>query len=153
MESFDEIDVKATLANAQPPQITILYVEDNAANLALVEAILARRGHIRLISATNALSGIALARAELPMLILMDMKLPDICGSEALQMLQEDTSTAHIPVIALSSGAYIRQIENGLKAGFYRYLTKPFKIDEFNDAVDAGLQLAWAGTERLRHSG
>lgn len=123
------------------PQLcaTVLYVEDNAANLELVAALLARRGNLRLLSATDGLTGVELARVHLPALILMDVKLAGISGSDALRMLLEDPVTANIPVIALSSNAYARQIAIGLEAGFFRYLTKPFKIDEFMEAVEAAL--------------
>jgi CheY-like chemotaxis protein len=119
---------------------TILYVEDNSANLELVSALLARRGNLTLISATTGPKGVELARLHQPALILMDIKLPCISGSDALRILRDDPATAHIPVIALSSNALLRSIEQGLEAGFYRYLTKPFKIDEFMDAVEDALR-------------
>lgn len=126
------------------PQVcsTVLYVEDNAANLMLVEILLARRGNIKLLSATDGLKGVELARSHQPAMILMDIKLPGISGNEALKILLDDPATADIPVIALSSCAYASQIEIGLEAGFFRYLTKPFKIDEFTEAVEAALHKA-----------
>jgi CheY-like chemotaxis protein len=118
-------------------QHTLLYVEDNPANLKLVEQIIARHPDLRLLSATNGDSGIEIARTLLPDVILMDINLPGISGVEALQILRADPATAHIPVIAVSANAMPRDIERGMGAGFFRYLTKPIKVNEFMDAVDA----------------
>ena len=118
---------------------TLLCVEDNPANLKLVERLLARRSDIRLISARDGQRGVDLARALLPEVILMDINLPGISGVTALRMLQECESTAHIPVVALSANAMPRDIEKGLAAGFFRYLTKPIKVGEFMDTLDLAL--------------
>ena len=104
---------------------TLLYVEDNPANLKLVEQLIARRPDLRLLSAQDGNLGIELARASQPDVILMDINLPGISGIEALKILREDPATAHIPVVALSANAMPRDIEKGLEAGFFRYLTKP----------------------------
>jgi len=117
-------------------QRTLLYVEDNPANLKLIEAIIERQPGIRLLTAPNGMYGIEMARQFLPDLILMDIDLPDISGIKALQKLTQDPATAHIPVIALSANAMPRDIEKGLEAGFLRYLTKPIKIDEFLKILD-----------------
>jgi CheY-like chemotaxis protein len=103
----------------------MLYVEDNPANLALVEQLIARRGDLKLLTAIDAPLGIELARAYLPDVILMDINLPGISGYGALKLLRDDPATAHIPVLALSANAMPRDIEKGLEAGFFRYLTKP----------------------------
>ena len=121
------------------PQRTVPYVEDNAANLQLVEQIIARRPGMRLLSARNATLGIELAQAAKPDLILMDINLPGLSGFGALAMLQNDRATAHIPVLALSANAMPRDVEKGLAAGFFRYLTKPIKVDEFMEALDLAL--------------
>jgi CheY-like chemotaxis protein len=132
------------IAEAQDPRgaplRTLLYVEDNPANLKLIEQLIARRPDIRLLSARDGHTGIQLARANLPALILMDINLPGISGIEALKILREDPATAHIPVIALSANAMPRDIEKGLQAGFFRYLTKPIKIVEFMDTLEAALK-------------
>jgi PAS domain S-box-containing protein len=120
----------------------LLYVEDNPANLKLVEHLIARRPDIRLLTAVNGHLGIELARNLQPKVILMDINLPDISGFEALAILRGDVSTAHIPVIALSANAMPRDIEKGLNAGFLRYLTKPIKVNEFLDALDVAMDLA-----------
>ncbi len=124
------------------PQRTVLYVEDNAANLQLVEQIIARRPGMRLLSARNATLGIELAQAAKPDLILMDINLPGISGIEAMQMLRADPQTAHIPVVALSANAIARDIERGLEAGFFRYLTKPIRVNEFLETLDVALEFA-----------
>ena len=109
----------------------LLYVEDNPANLKLVEQLIARRPDLRLLSAQNGLDGINLARTSLPDVILMDINLPGISGLEAMKLLRLDPLTAHIPIVALSANAMPRDIEKGLEAGFFRYLTKPIKVDQF----------------------
>jgi len=76
--------------------------------------------------------------------ILMDINLPGISGITAMKMLADSTATAHIPVIALSANAMPRDIEKGLEAGFYRYLTKPIKVIEFMDTLDEALAFARA---------
>jgi len=136
----------AAIAPAQvqqgAPLRTLLYVEDNPANLKLVEQLIARRPDMRLLSALNGNLGIELARANRPDVILMDINLPGISGIEALQILRADPATAHIPVVALSANAMPRDIEKGLRAGFFRYLTKPIKVDQFMDTLNVALEFA-----------
>jgi len=127
---------------------TVLYVEDNPANLMLVEDLIARRPDIRFLSATDGNRGIEMARASLPDMILMDINLPGISGIQALKILREDTATAHIPVVALSANAISHDIRKGLDAGFFRYLTKPLKVNEFMDTLDATLKFAKAEPAR-----
>jgi len=124
---------------------TLLYVEDNPANLMLVEQIIEGRPHMRMLSAHDGNLGIALARAHLPNVILMDINLPGISGYQALKILHEDPVTAHIPVLAISANAMPRDIEKGLKAGFFRYLTKPIKVNEFMKALDDALKFSEMG--------
>ena len=121
---------------------TLLYIEDNPANLKLVEQIIARHPDIRLLTAISGNSGIEIARTEQPTVILMDINLPGISGIQALKILREDHSTSHIPVLALSANAMPRDIKNGLDAGFFRYLTKPIKLNEFMDALNVALEFA-----------
>jgi CheY-like chemotaxis protein len=121
---------------------TLLYVEDNPANLMLVEDLIARRPDIRLLSAMDGNQGVELARAALPDVILMDINLPGISGIRALKILADDPATAHIPVIALSANAMPRDIEKGMEAGFFRYLTKPIKVNEFMDTLDVALKFS-----------
>jgi CheY-like chemotaxis protein len=121
---------------------TLLYVEDNQANLMLVEQIIEGHPGIRMLSAHNGNLGIALARAHIPDVILMDINLPGISGFQALKILREDPLTAHIPVLAISANAMPRDIEKGLEAGFFQYLTKPIKVNEFLEALDLALKLS-----------
>jgi PAS domain S-box-containing protein len=128
----------------QESQRTLLYVEDNPANLALVEQLIARRSDLKLLTAIDAHLGIDLARTYQPDVILMDINLPGISGYGALHILHDDPLTSHIPVMALSANAVPRDIEKGLEAGFFRYLTKPIKVVEFMDALDVALHHAAA---------
>jgi signal transduction histidine kinase/ActR/RegA family two-component response regulator len=121
---------------------TVLCVEDNPANLRLVAKLLARRPDIRLLSAKDGRRGVELAHAEMPDVILMDINLPGISGLVALELLAGDPATAHIPVIALSANAMPRDIEKGLEAGFFRYLTKPIEVGEFMHTLDLALEFA-----------
>jgi PAS domain S-box-containing protein len=121
---------------------TLLYVEDNPANLMLVEDLIARRPDIRLLTARDGNRGIEIARASRPDVILMDINLPGISGLKALRILAEDPTTAHIPVLALSANAIPRDIQKGLEAGFFRYLTKPIKVNEFMATLDVALEFA-----------
>jgi len=124
---------------------TLLYVEDNPANMKLVEKLLALRADIRLIGAVNGTLGVELARATLPEVILMDINLPGISGIDAMKILREDPATKHIPIVALSANAMPRDIVRGLEAGFYRYLTKPIRVDEFMETVNEALAFAETG--------
>jgi PAS domain S-box-containing protein len=120
----------------------LLYVEDNPANLKLVEQIIARHPDFCLLTAVNGNLGVQLARDNQPEVILMDINLPGMSGFEALQILRSDPVTAHIPVIAVSANAMPLDIARGLKAGFFRYITKPIKVSELVEAIDTALDLA-----------
>jgi CheY-like chemotaxis protein len=119
------------------PLRTVRYVEDNPANLLLVEQLVARRPELRLLCATTANLGMTFARANQPGVILMDINLPGISGIEAMKTLRADSSTRPIPIIAISANAMPRDVENAIKAGFFHYLTKPIKVNEFMDTSDA----------------
>ena len=121
---------------------TVLYVEDNPANLQLVERIVGRRKDLRLLTAVDGSRGVEVARASLPDVILMDINLPGISGIDALKILRDGETTAHIPVVAISANAMARDVQKGLEAGFFRYLTKPIKVREFMDTLDMALARA-----------
>ena len=144
----DEPATERTPINAQVS--TLLYVEDNPANLMLVEDLIARRPEIRLLTARDGLTGIELARAARPDVILMDINLPGISGIHVLKILLDDPATAHIPVVALSANAMPHDIAKGLEAGFFRYLTKPIKINEFMQTLDEALKHAKTGSTDLK---
>ena len=136
-----EVSVRPQLPDGAPRR-TLLYVEDNPANMKLVEQLIARRPDIQLLTAVNGTLGIKIARATQPQVILMDINLPGISGIEALKILREDPATAHIPVVALSANAMPRDIAMGLELGFFRYLTKPIKVKEFMDTLNEALEFA-----------
>ena len=101
-----------------------------------------------MISAPDAHLGVQLARAHLPNLILMDIHLPGMSGSEAQKILKNDVITAGIPVIALTANAMPDEIAKGLSAGFFRYITKPIDMAELTEAIDSALQ-GKAGTSSM----
>ena len=120
---------------------TLLYIEDNPANLKLVQEILRPRTDLRLISAPDGQEGVELARRQLPHVILVDINLPGFDGYEIRRILRADPRTACIPVIAVSASAVPGDARRGLDAGFYRYITKPIDIDAFTAAIDAALAM------------
>jgi PAS domain S-box-containing protein len=133
--------VRSPLA-AGAPRRTLLYIEDNPANMELVEQLIARCPNLRLLTAVDAILGIEIARLAQPQVILMDLNLPGISGTKALKILQDDPATAHIPIVALSANAMARDIARGLEAGFFSYLTKPIKVAEFMGMLNAALAFA-----------
>ncbi len=140
-------DTNLTLLTTLPVQGTghcysLLYIEDNPANMMLVEDLIARRPDIRFLSARDAVRGIDIACDSLPDVILMDINLPGISGIDALKILKKNPITAHIPIVALSANAIPRDIETGLEAGFFRYLTKPIRVNEFMETLDVALEFA-----------
>jgi CheY-like chemotaxis protein/anti-sigma regulatory factor (Ser/Thr protein kinase) len=138
----------SAVAASEVPHL-LLYVEDNPANLRLVQEIVRFRPDLRLLAASDGYVGLSLARAHLPDIVLMDLNLPGLDGFELLRELRRDPRTAAIPAIALTANAMEREIERGLAAGFFRYLTKPLDIERFSEAIDATLaQLAEHERER-----
>ncbi len=119
---------------------TLLYVEDNPANLRLVEELIARRPDLRLLSAADGILGTELAREFMPDVILMDINLPGISGIEAMKILHANPATVHIPIVAISANAMPSDVKRGLEAGFFRYLTKPIVVNEFMDALGVALE-------------
>ncbi len=132
--------------NTPPPKIEpslvppiscdVLYIEDDLVNFTLVERILEFRPTLKLLHASRGETGVELAQIHHPKLILLDLNLPDMHGSEVIQRLQSDPSTAQVPVVVLSADATPSQIERLLAAGARNYLTKPFDIDPFLAVVD-----------------
>ncbi|MCK5167369.1 MAG: response regulator, partial [Rhodospirillaceae bacterium] len=108
----------------------VLYVEDNPANMKLMEKVLERVPNIDMISASTGEIGIEKAMDELPDVILMDINLPGISGTDAMVELKKLDETKNIPVIAVTAAAMKHEVEEGRQAGFYTYLTKPIKIIE-----------------------
>ncbi len=122
---------------AEPTNAMILYIEDNLANLRVVERMVQLRPNVQLMSAMQGSLGLELAQQHLPHLILLDINLPDIRGDEVLERLRADEHTAAIPVVMLSADASSGQIRKLLAAGAAGYLTKPIELDEFLNMLDS----------------
>jgi CheY-like chemotaxis protein len=137
----------ATQAIAEDPDTDIhahdkkiLYIEDNPANVTLMEELIRRFKTLRLVTAHTAEIGLALAHQDRPDLIIMDINLPGIDGFEALAQLQGNPLTASIPVMALTANAMPSAIERGIAAGFYSYHTKPIQIDALSRSISQALE-------------
>lgn len=126
----------SSLQEGRGARCTVLYIEDNPSNIAFMEALVAEFERVELICAPTAEIGIELARDRLPGVVLMDINLPGMSGFDALRRLREWEETAHIPVIALSAAAMDRDKRRAEQAGFYRYLTKPVRVNELADVLE-----------------
>ncbi len=124
---------------------TVLYVEDNSANLRLVETVLRSRGDIHLLTAHTGNLGLDLAFSYLPDLILLDINLPGMNGLEILGKLKKADATREIPVIAVTANAMTRDVEAGLAAGFVEYLVKPLDIKRFHAVTEPFLPITVKG--------
>jgi hypothetical protein len=127
------------LPSASSPGRRLLVISSDEANLQLMTLLLARRDDWKPLAASNGKDGLTLANAAKPEVVVLDTGLSDICASALLKNLRENPFTSHIPVIAVSSDARQTQIEAGLQAGFYRYLTKPYKLTDLLGAIDTSL--------------
>ena len=127
---------RAAIGTSSSNNCDVLYVEDDIVNFTLVERILEYRPGLRLAHAPSGRTGLQLAETHQPKMILLDLNLPDMPGSEVLRRLQQDPATAAIPVVILSANATPSQIERLLSAGAKNYLTKPFDIDPFLAVID-----------------
>jgi CheY-like chemotaxis protein len=119
----------------------VLCIEDNAANSRLIERILAQRSNVKLSFAKQGGEGLAHAQKHSPKLVLLDLNLPDMHGSEVLRRLREDKRTAGLPVVVISADATGTQIEKLLSGGARNYLTKPIDVSRFLHTVDEILGL------------
>jgi CheY-like chemotaxis protein len=120
-------------------QVPVLCVDDHPASQMLVEEILRHRPQLKLLKADNGWLGVELARAHRPAIIFMDNNMPGMSGRDAQRILRADSRTAHIPIIALTASAMNGDAEDGVAAGFFRYLTKPVDVAELLGAVDDAL--------------
>jgi len=139
---------------ARDNKITILYVEDNPANLRFMERLISKIPNTRMLGAPDPVLGLELARAHCPDVILLDINLPDMDGYEVLRRLQNDEATRRIPVIAVTANAMPCDVERGIKAGFNGYVTKPINVPEFIALFHAtvqGLEQAAAHTALPHH--
>jgi CheY-like chemotaxis protein len=119
---------------------SILYVEDNLANLKLMERVLTQQNGFHLLAAMQGRLGIELARDYRPQLILLDLHLPDMLGSEVLRELKTNPATANIPVVMITADASPGQAALFLDAGARAYLTKPLDLKEFLELTDSILR-------------
>ena len=135
----DVMTSSVSLQALKEQQHTVLYIEDNPANVKLVSHLLRKRQHISLLTAHEPEFGLELASAHNPNLILLDINMPQMDGYQLLKILQADPQLNSIPVIAITANAMPRDIERGLKAGFIDYLTKPLDVGHFYKVIDLQL--------------
>jgi signal transduction histidine kinase len=136
-ERFNQALVGSPATNtSMRPRSRVLYIEDNLANLQLVQRILESHPDIELITATQGRLGIELAREHQPALVLLDMHLPDVNGDHVLRELRDDPRTAAIPVVVISADATTGQIKRLLAEGAKAYLTKPLDVGELRGLLD-----------------
>jgi CheY-like chemotaxis protein len=129
-------------SSSAPTMNVVLHIEDNEPTFRLVEEILQDRPNIEMLWAATGARGLKLACQNVPALILLDLDLPDLRGSEVLARLRNNPTTARIPVVVVSADPTPSQIERLLKAGVHHYLIKPFDIDLLLYLVDKALALA-----------
>jgi len=127
--------------------VTILYIEDNASNINVMEALLESMPQVRLLTAIQGRIGIELARQHRPDVVLLDLHLPDVQGDEVLRQLQGDDSSSDIPVVIISADATSNQINRLLAAGARHYLTKPLNIKHLVAVLEQLLQPSSAREE------
>ena len=127
---------------------TLLYVEDDTSNLQLFEEVVSHIPNFTLLSTPDAETGIEIAREARPDIILLDINLPGMNGFEALATLKRQAETAMIPVIALSAAAMSKDVQKGIEAGFFSYLTKPFAIDDLLTTIERALAQRAQETDR-----
>ncbi len=128
--------VPARVTHADPVRRTVLYIEDNLANVRLIEQVLGTRSDLTLVTAMQGRLGLELARGEHPALVLLDLHLPDTDGAQVLAALRSDPATAAVPVVILSADATENQIERLLAQGAHAYLTKPIDVRQLLGLVD-----------------
>jgi PAS domain S-box-containing protein len=121
---------------------SLLYIEDNEVNMLIVRELLARRPRVVFHGAADGTSGVRKARELLPSLVLIDMQLPDIDGTEVLRQLRADALTASIPCVALSANAMPEDVQSARAAGFDDYWTKPIDLTAFLRALDRLMPIA-----------
>jgi len=139
LSAYGELDGENSIEGERPKRI--LYVEDNPTNLRLVSQLIGKIANTELFSAHNAEVGIELARKNIPDLILMDINLPGMSGTEAMRILKGKPETKDVLVVAISANAMRDEIDNGLKAGFTNYITKPIDVIELTENIKKLLEI------------
>ena len=120
----------------------VLYVEDNPANMRLVEQLLKTFPDIELVGAETAEDGLEMAQKDVPDLVLMDINLPGMNGYEALDELKKIEKTKDVPVVAISANALASDVEKGINAGFSDYITKPINLQAFFTTIKKHLNIS-----------
>ena len=123
-------------------KFNVLYVEDNPANMRLVEQLLKTFPDIELVGAETAEEGLEMAQQNAPDLVLMDINLPGMNGYEALVELKKMDTVQDVPVIAISANALASDVEKGLEAGFSDYITKPINLQAFFSTIKRHLNIS-----------
>lgn len=126
--------------SASNERYDVLYIEDDSLAFTSVKLLLGNKRALKVLQATNGRTGVALAQTRHPKLILLDLTLPDIHGSEVISRLQKNPATSPIPVVVMSGDATPSQIERLLVLGARNYLTKPFDVEPFLAVVDEILE-------------
>jgi CheY-like chemotaxis protein/two-component sensor histidine kinase len=137
-----DAEAEATGAASEEPAprgFSVLYVEDNPANLALVRNIFATLEDVKMFEAEHGRAGFEMAERHRPDVIILDLNLPDMSGYAVLDLIKRTRELAATPVLALSAGVLTHEIQRGLDAGFFRYITKPLKLSDFLGAIQAAL--------------
>lgn len=130
----------ASLTVLSNPDICVLYIEDNPANLILIQKVIEKKTAFRFLSAADPVSGLELAASENPDLILLDIFLPVMDGYEVMRKLKENKLTTAIPVVALSANVMQADIDRSIKAGFAAYISKPIDITGFLERIAGVLE-------------
>lgn len=138
-----------TLAPTSVRTVLLVASASQSTNMLLMTQLLARRNDLKLLTTNSSKVCVEVAVARQPDVIVMDTELPYVSAIEALALLRTNPATSHIPVIAVSAEAFKTQIDAGLRAGFYRYLTKPFKLTDLLDAIDNSCGYTMERFERI----
>jgi signal transduction histidine kinase/ActR/RegA family two-component response regulator len=128
--------ISKPLAETDGPRCLIVYIEDNPSNIAFMEDLINDFERVDLVTAPTAEIGIEIVRERRPNVVIMDINLPGMSGFEATRRLQDWPETREIPIVALSAAAMVRDKVRIKDAGFYRYLTKPVKVDELSSVLE-----------------
>jgi CheY-like chemotaxis protein len=127
--------------------LSVLYIEDNPANVEVIARFLHGRPNMTLLSATSGRAGLDCAVRDVPDIILLDLNLPDLHGGQVLNELKADPATAAIPVVILSADASRGVIHRLLAGGAFAYLTKPVELTELSELLDS---FAWLRDQRAQ---
>jgi signal transduction histidine kinase/ActR/RegA family two-component response regulator len=152
VKMYEEITLRTPRAE-EAGALTVLHIEDNLANVELVERVLAQRPDVTVVPAMQGRMGVELARRHHPVLILLDLNLVDLPGVEVLQILRDDPATADIPVAIVSADAMPRQVQRLMSSGAVAYLTKPIDIHKLLELVDDAIAQASSGRSEQHAAG